>query len=80
MKKLDEQAIEKIFLARMNPETEWPQEAISESSDDWWGRLIELGVDWSDAPTDRVMDIEIEAGQMVLDRMVNYCIPKPEGE
>ena len=78
MKKLDEQAIEKIFLARMNVETEWPQEAISESDDEWWEELIELAVDWSDAPSDRVLPLEIEAGHRVLKRMVYYCTPREE--
>ena len=80
MKKLDEQAIEKIFLARMNPETEWPQEAISESDDEWWEALIELAVDWSDAPIHKLVDLQLKAGHMVLKRIVDYCTPKPEGE
>jgi len=80
MKKLDEQAIEKIFLARMNPETEWPQEAISESDDEWWADLTMMAVDWSDATLDRLISLEIDAGHMVLKRIVDYCTPKPEGE
>ena len=78
MKKLDEQAIDKIFRVRMNVKAEWPQEAISEADDEWWEELIELASDWSDAPADRVLSLEIDAGHMVLKRIVNSCTPREE--
>ena len=80
MKKLDEQAIEKIFLTRMRFETDYPQEGISEADEKWWREVIALGRDWSDAPTDRLIGLEVAAGHMFLKRMVDYCTPKPEGE
>jgi len=79
MKKLDEQAIEKIVRKRLAYDG-WAEEAISESSDEWWAEMKELAIDWMDAPSDRLISLEIDAGHRVLKRIVNYCTPKPEGE
>ena len=80
MKKLDEQAIEKIVRQRLDIYNDWAEEGISESDFEWWAEMKKLAVDWLDAPSDRILDLEIDAGHRVLKRMVEYCTPREDDD
>ena len=54
-------------------------ESFGEASDEWLKELSQLVLKWSDAPTDRIMDIEITIGRMVASRIADYCTP-PDDE
>lgn len=71
---------EKEFRARLEPGSDWAEEALSESDFEWWAEIKRLALDWSDAPADRLISLEIDAGHQVLKRICDYCTPEIEDE